>query len=42
VDGFTAEEVYVFMRLAADTAGATKMDRPEDIEPNPVSGRIVR
>ncbi|HVV14029.1 PhoX family phosphatase [Amycolatopsis sp.] len=40
VDGFTAEEVYVFTRLAADKVGATKMDRPEDIEPNPVNGRI--
>ncbi|MCG3749586.1 PhoX family phosphatase [Amycolatopsis sp. Poz14] len=40
VDGFTAEEVYVFTRQAADRAGATKMDRPEDIEPNPVNGRI--
>jgi secreted PhoX family phosphatase len=40
VDGFTAEDVYVFTRLAADKAGATKMDRPEDIEPNPVNGRI--
>ncbi|WP_020669154.1 PhoX family protein [Amycolatopsis nigrescens] len=40
VDDFTAEEVYVFTRLAADKAGATKMDRPEDIEPNPVNGRI--
>jgi secreted PhoX family phosphatase len=40
VDGFTAEEVYVFTRLAADKAGATKMDRPEDIEPNPHNGRV--
>ncbi|TWH21629.1 PhoX family protein [Prauserella rugosa] len=40
VDGFTAEEVYVYTRLAADKVGATKMDRPEDIEPNPVNGRI--
>jgi secreted PhoX family phosphatase len=40
VDGFTAEDVCVFTRLAADKAGATKMDRPEDIEPNPVNGRI--
>ena len=40
VDGFTAEEVYVFTRLAADKVGATKMDRPEDIEPNPVNGRV--
>jgi uncharacterized protein len=40
VPGFTAEEVYVFTRLAADQVGATKMDRPEDIEPNPVNGRV--
>ncbi|MCP2169818.1 PhoX family protein [Goodfellowiella coeruleoviolacea] len=40
VDGFTAEEVYLFTRLAADKAGATKMDRPEDIEPNPRTGRV--
>ncbi|KMS67357.1 phosphatase, partial [Streptomyces regensis] len=33
-------EVYVYTRLAADKVGATKMDRPEDIEPNPVNGRI--
>jgi len=40
VAGFTAEEVYVFTRLAADTVGATKMDRPEDVEPSPKSGRV--
>ncbi len=40
VDGFTAEEVYVFTRLAADAVGATKMDRPEDIQPNPLTGRV--
>ncbi|RZQ65442.1 PhoX family phosphatase [Amycolatopsis suaedae] len=40
VDGFTAEEVYVFTRLAADKVMPTKMDRPEDIEPNPVNGRV--
>jgi secreted PhoX family phosphatase len=34
VDGFTAEEVYVFTRQAADKVGATKMDRPEDVEPS--------
>jgi secreted PhoX family phosphatase len=40
VEGFTVDEVYIFTRLAADKAGPTKMDRPEDIEPNPVNGRI--
>ncbi|WP_199440545.1 PhoX family protein [Umezawaea beigongshangensis] len=40
VPGFTAEEVYVFTRLAADAVGATKMDRPEDIEASPRTGRV--
>jgi len=40
VSGFTAEEVYVFTRFAADVAGATKMDRPEDVEPSLKSGRM--
>ncbi|MBT2511649.1 PhoX family phosphatase [Streptomyces sp. ISL-98] len=40
VTGMTAEEVYVFTRLAADKAGATKMDRPEDVEPHPHTGRL--
>ncbi|OEV02072.1 phosphatase [Streptomyces qinglanensis] len=40
VPGMSAEEVYVFTRLAADKAGATKMDRPEDIEPSPRTGRV--
>ena len=38
VEGFTAEEVAVYTRLAADAVGATKMDRPEDFETNPVTG----
>ncbi|MEV5971796.1 PhoX family protein [Streptomyces sp. NPDC051921] len=40
VPGMTAEEVFVFTRLAGDKVGATKMDRPEDIEPSPRTGRV--
>ncbi|KPC70942.1 phosphatase, partial [Thermoactinomyces vulgaris] len=40
VDGMTAEEVYVFTRLAGDKVGATKMDRPEDVEVNPKTGKV--
>ncbi|MFE2732426.1 PhoX family protein [Streptomyces sp. NPDC059349] len=40
VDGMTAEEVYLFTRFAGDKVGATKMDRPEDIEPSPHSGKV--
>ncbi|HEY0454088.1 PhoX family phosphatase [Actinophytocola sp.] len=40
VDGYMAEEVYVFTRLAADAVGATKMDRPEDVEASLKTGRM--
>ncbi|WP_395246047.1 PhoX family protein [Agromyces sp. MMS24-K17] len=40
VPGFTTEEVLVNTRLAADAVGATKMDRCEDVEPNPRTGRV--
>ena len=40
VAGMTVAEVLVNTRLAADTVGPTKMDRPEDVEPNPVNGKI--
>lgn len=40
VDGMSPAEVAVFTRVAADKAGATKMDRPEDIEPHPKTGKV--
>lgn len=40
VEGMSADEVFVFTRLAGDKVGATRMDRPEDIEPNPRTGKV--
>jgi secreted PhoX family phosphatase len=40
VAGMTAVEVLTYARLAGDAVKATKMDRPEDVEPSLRTGKI--
>jgi hypothetical protein len=40
LSAWTQAEICIYTRSAADLVGATKMDRPEDIETNPINGKV--